>query len=391
MKIVLHFLGIIFISMNAAAQWTEPVSGVSDDLNDVHFVTATIGYAVGEGGSLIKSIDAGDTWTVLNSGSTASFQGVHFLDADTGIIVGDNIMLRTTNGGLDWTTISIPFSDILMDIEFTSATTGFCIGYEGALLKTTDAGLNWTIKDSDCNRFLSKLHFPSATVGYATSKGYNSNFIKTVDGGETWFNDTIDANLIYGNLEAVYFIDENTGLIGSWYLSGIVKTADGGANWADVSGTEGPELYSIDFANGAVGFAAGSGGLVMTTTDAGDNWTSETISSSLFAVQALSATELVCVGYLGYIAKKANATSSINEAITAKAIVYPNPSNGQFTISTKSSNEKNCRIYAPDGRLIKAFTLSNQNIDIEIQEGSGIYFLEIINDGRRETLRLVLD
>jgi photosystem II stability/assembly factor-like uncharacterized protein len=171
MKIVLNFLGIIFISMNAAAQWTEPVSGVSDDLNDVHFVTATIGYAVGEGGSLIKSIDAGDTWAVLNSGSTASFQGVHFLDADTGIIVGDNIMLRTTNGGLDWTTIGIPFSDILMDIEFTSATTGFFTGYEGALLKTTDAGLNWTIKDSDCNRFLSKLHFPSATVGHATSKG----------------------------------------------------------------------------------------------------------------------------------------------------------------------------------------------------------------------------
>lgn len=373
------------------AQWTEPVSGVIADLNDVHFPTSTIGFAVGQNGTLIKSVDAGDSWTVLSSGSTSTFEGVHFIDANTGLIVGHNIMLRTTDGGSNWSTVSLPVSEVFMDVEFTDATTGYCIGAGGTLLKTIDAGLTWIVKNSDCTRYLSKIQFPTPSVGYATSKGYNSNFIKTTDGGETWFNDTIDASLIYGNLESVYFIDENTGLIGSWYIYGLIKTTDGGLNWMDVSGSENPDLYSIDFANGSIGFAGGINGLVMTTTDAGDTWSSENISGNVLALQALSTTDLICVGYGGYIAKKANATSNIDSENKITLNVFPNPSNGNFNIITNSNENKDVKLFSADGKLIQSFNTSDNKIELEILNGNGLYFLEISNEFGNELLKLVVE
>ena len=391
MKALTFLFSIITLSISSLAQWTEPVSGVSSDLNDVHFPTSLVGYAVGEGGSLIKSVDAGDNWTVLSSGSTASLQGVHFTSEDIGFIVGDNTMLTTTDGGTNWQTVSLPVSEILMDIEFTNATTGFCVGAGGTLLKTTDGGANWTIKDSDCDRYLSKIQFPTTNVGYATSKGYNSNFIKTTDGGETWFNDTIDANLIFGSFESVYFMDENTGLIGSWYIYGLVKTTDGGANWVDVSGTESPDLYSIDFANGSVGFAGGINGLVMTTIDAGDNWTSETIGNNVLALQALSSTTVICVGAAGYIAKKENATSSIVPDQPISISIYPNPSTGTFTIQTNSTGNKTYKLYSSDGKLIESLSSTDLSQSINIQQDSGIYLLEVTSEKESEVFRVVVE
>ncbi|MFT4600341.1 MAG: photosystem II stability/assembly factor-like uncharacterized protein [Arenicella sp.] len=390
MKSILQLLAIFLISIGANAQWTYPDSGITDDLNDVHFPTSNIGYAVGEGGSIIKSVDAGDSWTVLTSGVSSLLEGVHFLNDNLGYVVGDNVMLKTSNGGINWTTVTLPETGHLMDVEFTNATNGFCVGSDGILLKTSDAGLNWIAKNSDCNRYLSKIQFPSESVGYATSRGYNSNFIKTTDGGETWFSDTIDANLIYGSFESVYFMTEDVGLIGSWYIYGLVKTTDGGANWVDVSGPESPDLYSIDFANGSVGFAGDINGLFMTTTDAGDNWTSETITPSILALQALSATEVICVGSDGAIAKKANATSSIEDEKQLNINVFPNPSNGQFNISMNSNENKQIKVYTVDSKLIQQWTSSDYKTLIEIEQGTGVYFLEVMTNSSRETFKLIV-
>jgi photosystem II stability/assembly factor-like uncharacterized protein len=69
-------------------------------LNDVRFVSATTGYAVGELGTVLATRDGGLSWTVLGTGVRANLQAVYFVDEQTGWIVGDNgNILATVSGG----------------------------------------------------------------------------------------------------------------------------------------------------------------------------------------------------------------------------------------------------------------------------------------------------
>jgi photosystem II stability/assembly factor-like uncharacterized protein len=64
-------VGIIFVFLllsSAQAQWTVVPSGSSNNLRGVFLLDSGVGYAVGEGGTILKSTDAGMTWNALVSG-----------------------------------------------------------------------------------------------------------------------------------------------------------------------------------------------------------------------------------------------------------------------------------------------------------------------------------
>lgn len=65
-------------------------------------------------------------------------------DTTNAIAVGDmGTVIRTTNGGISWNTISSGTSNNLTSVFFTNADTGFIVGDAGIILKTTDAGISW--------------------------------------------------------------------------------------------------------------------------------------------------------------------------------------------------------------------------------------------------------
>ena len=70
-------------------------------------------YAIGGGGTFLKTTDAGATWFVnkwINSGGSTNsnyfMYDAHFFDMNTGVAVGggDGIV-RTTDGGTTWTSV----------------------------------------------------------------------------------------------------------------------------------------------------------------------------------------------------------------------------------------------------------------------------------------------
>lgn len=386
MKVSISIIALLLTIFSAQSQWTEKVSGTTEELTDVYFIDEITGYVVGSVGTILKSSDSGETWNSLSSGTTERLEGVYFIDASLGYVVGNDIMLRTTDAGLTWSPVVTPVSVSFKDIEFTDALTGFCVGYGGTILKTTDGGTTWVQKDADCSRYLASVQFPSANVGYAVSVGYNSNFIKTTDGGETWENDTIDAALIYGNFETVYFTSETEGLIGSWYIYGLVKTSNGGVDWADVSGGTFPDLYSIDFANANVGFAVGFG-FVMTTLDGGDTWTTEVTPGidQLSAVEAVTATFAIAVGPLGKIVKNTQATNDLDEMDNAiNFSVYPNPFENQLAVDvTQEFEVSELTLSDVTGKVVLAQTIENTHsiVDLTALE-SGMYTLSLTIDGK---------
>ena len=85
-----------------------------------------------------------------------------------------------------------------------------------------------------------------------------------------WQNPLPQGNI----LESVFFTDSITGYaVGS--AGTIIKTTDGGATWSIYSSGTGNMLFSVFFTDANNGFAAGTcstGDLILKTSDAGNSW-----------------------------------------------------------------------------------------------------------------------
>jgi hypothetical protein len=106
--------GVVFDGRGALARTIDGGTSWSTSFYDlgiqgIDFPTAAIGFAVGQGGRILRTTDSGVTWSEQASGTSANLNDVNFFgNALTGIAVGEGgIILRTTNGGGPSPSISI--------------------------------------------------------------------------------------------------------------------------------------------------------------------------------------------------------------------------------------------------------------------------------------------
>ena len=57
-------------------------------LSDIHFYDADTGYVVGFNGTILKTTNGGSSWTSLSSGTTNDLYSMDFVDAFIGYAVG---------------------------------------------------------------------------------------------------------------------------------------------------------------------------------------------------------------------------------------------------------------------------------------------------------------
>jgi predicted CXXCH cytochrome family protein len=102
---------------------------------------------------------------------------VYFRDTSTGYVVGDSgIILKTTNGGTNWTRMPTPTTLPLYWIRFADANTGWAVGGGGVALRTTDGGVTWTLRDSGTNQGLTSVAFAGAARGWIV--GVNGTILR---------------------------------------------------------------------------------------------------------------------------------------------------------------------------------------------------------------------
>ncbi|OGV16610.1 MAG: hypothetical protein A2440_02730 [Stygiobacter sp. RIFOXYC2_FULL_38_25] len=66
----------------------------------MQFIDKNLGWAVGTGGTILKTTDGGDDWRLQKSNTTNDLYTVFFLDENTGWAAGEyGTILKTTNGG----------------------------------------------------------------------------------------------------------------------------------------------------------------------------------------------------------------------------------------------------------------------------------------------------
>jgi photosystem II stability/assembly factor-like uncharacterized protein len=112
-------------------------------MSDVSMISPTIGWAVGETGTIFEWQGSG--WLISPSPTTQDLASIQMLDASNGWIVGGNGTILHWDGML-WSSYASPTTSYLTDIAFISPTDGWAVGVGGTILRWD--GINWTQVDS---------------------------------------------------------------------------------------------------------------------------------------------------------------------------------------------------------------------------------------------------
>lgn len=89
---------------------------------------------------------------------------------------------------------------------------------------------------------------------------------------------------VTNNIFSTYFTDVNTGYaVGSYGM--IIKTTNAGTNWFPLNSNTSDALRSVYFFNSSTGYAVGGNGVILKTINAGVNWVASYIgTATLFSI-----------------------------------------------------------------------------------------------------------
>ena len=254
--------------------WALQNSGTSEILRDVDCLSDSLAWTCGGDGSAVIRIttDGGASWDAQAPGVAETLRAIDFSDGSTwgyGWAVGDNgTILRTTDFGDHWTTQSSGTTASLQGVQAMSDTAGVACGAGGKVLWTTDGGANWYPAVSHTSAMLTDMSYGGGTVA---AVGEGGVIVRSFDGGVTWkrFTTYIAGDQLLGVFVdgSTYYICGGNGPNGVLYIS-----HNAGASWYRAVDS-GPALFdvAVPFATvpGPTGWAVGSGGTILQTTDGG--------------------------------------------------------------------------------------------------------------------------
>jgi photosystem II stability/assembly factor-like uncharacterized protein len=384
------------------------------------------------GAAVLKSVDTGSTWNFLSKGTTAHLWSIDFCNKDCGYAVGfGGTVLKTTNAGGDWTPCNTSSYDLL-SVSCTDTNTVFASGKNNLIIKSTDAGNTWTEYFGYTNIYLYSTFFLDNNIGYVA--GAYGTIFKTMNSGTDW---SILSNQSYGSIMSMYFLDPDNGFFvnheGEIYMTNtggtvwnkvytatyslwdihfvnsntgfiagdrlILKTVDGGVSWTEIPVNW--LLFSICFVNEMTGYAVGDYGVVMCTNDGGITWATAITGapSYLRSVTFTDETHGYIAGYFGTILSTNTGGSFVpvfpNKVSTNEVAIYPNPAKSEITISVGNASNQGAitiSIYGIHGELLKIEEFKNSNImELNLDGlGIGVYIIQIESKSGIETQKLII-
>jgi photosystem II stability/assembly factor-like uncharacterized protein len=160
---------------------------------------------------------------------------------------------------------------------------GYLIGVGGnetndpiaTIINSVDGGSTWGLSKDSISAWLRAVDFADNSIGI--SVGAAGQVLRTASGGAAWTNIAVDAQLQTRSFNDVFFTSTLTGYIvgGNPYndsIQTILQTTDGGLHWSILVDRLGYWLRKVNFPDASHGFAVGDNGMVLKTTDAGQNW-----------------------------------------------------------------------------------------------------------------------
>ena len=407
LKFLLIFL--LFTTSYLQAQWIRQEAGTSEALNDVFCINADTVLAVGNAGVILKTTDGGEHWIQKSSPFTGYLWKIRFADDTTGYAVGENGIIKTTDAGETWTILPAD-EDTLYSVSCVNKDTVYISGLHGTIKKTENAGLSWTTQTTSLTETINNIQFVNDTTGFATGLSLiDGYFLTTINGGYNWETQ----NIGYISTYSLFFCNDTLGYFGE---SSLWKTVNVGENWNYISLDWWANAYSIYCINPDTIWVAGwepmntGGGAIAKSTSGGEGddaftyvWGYHEFYNSLhFANDTVG----YVVGFYGDensgwegLIKKITTgenLSAVKEITADKTFtVYPNPSNGIFTIKSQQTftvterSRSNVSITNITGKEIMSMEHVPLQIDIS-NFPKGIYFLTISNKNHYETQKIII-
>ncbi|HSY76667.1 MAG TPA: T9SS type A sorting domain-containing protein [Bacteroidia bacterium] len=231
------------------------------------------------------------------------------------------------------------------------------------------------------------LYFPADSSGYMLCIHRNDSasvLAKTSDSGKTWRDSFLDSIHIITSCcfptPSIGYLTENNG--------NIYKTTDAGLTWVQLTSPTIIALRCVSFSNATNGYIGGYGGILYKTTTGGTSWTTETSNDTL------SINSLYTFDTIAYFIDASNNIYKNEKPLGIEKLqatgpfanVFPNPSNGKFSVELKTNNEKlKIEVYSILGEEIYSTALPQtpigalSKIDLSSQP-NGIYLYQITSE-----------
>ncbi len=260
--------GKIYHTSDAGQSWNVQYEFFTDrGIRVFEPVSKDVVYAVGYDGLCLKTTDGGINWISLTTSVSSSLYGASFFDANQGWICGNqSTVLHTKNGGKTWESQTLPTSFGIYSIYFTDSQTGWAVGPNGTILKTADGGKNWEIQATGVIQTFLKVYFSNAEKGFIL--GTNGALLFTNNGGEEWNELPMDTERI---LWDIHFCSPKTGILVGDYGT-LFTSQDSGKTWQACDNLHGKNIYSTHMTNDSTVWVTGRG-IFSISNNFGTDWT----------------------------------------------------------------------------------------------------------------------
>ncbi|HSW15273.1 MAG TPA: YCF48-related protein [Solimonas sp.] len=301
-------------SADDGGHWMPVPGATAGDaaITALSFISATQGMALASDGVLLATADAGLSWarrTRLGSKATGAGH-LHVAAGQWWLVDGDARIQRSADGGLTWGAVAVSSagSEPVVALRFFTASEGVattlaCVEQDIGRVcdlwahATQDGGKTWQRRASPAGNSVAAMAFGSALRGVRVRNDGSGIVEWSHDGGITWPAASVDAPFGLAATK-ITWVDEN--LVWMVNFRGLARSRDGGRTWASVTVQELPErpgqtaqpfLRDLAFADANRGWLVGEDGIVMATTDGGESWQLQPVSTqqaltSVFALDA---------------------------------------------------------------------------------------------------------
>jgi serine protease len=232
-------------------------------------------------------------WETQASPTTTSLYSVkpvnqNIVWASGGTGTGTPVVVRTTNGGVNWTdaTGTGLSGDLycIAALDADRAWVGALVGSAGKIYATTNGGVTWAeqVYPGTQSPFINGVWMFPSGLGYAqgdpaTSPAGRFIVLRTTNFGQTWSHlasEPVGSSTEAGWNNSFWWTSETNGWFGT-NNNKVWRTTDGGASWAS-SATGVTNSYVVVFKDNSNGLAGHSTGAIRMTTNGGSSWNTVT-------------------------------------------------------------------------------------------------------------------
>lgn len=402
--------------MNVSAQWTQQTTTTTNNLKAISFYNERIGFAVGDGGTVLRTKNGGQAWEQLSFISRDNLTSVTLLDSGVVIVTtasweSSPFVYRSEDGGKTWLK---SLSDT-RNFYATKTPAQRLFSVSDNIYESDNAGKQW-IPHHDLNNTstYSYIHFADEKTGMVAGNisgafTYSTEFVRSADGGKNWYNSYVydfpnangfstmdfvnaDTAFLFTNFYNRYSPGDSCQLIMLYHFRLQPGISD--KEWHFKTKTFVPSfpdrLNACKFFSSGKAYTVSDKGIIYSSVNYGKNWKIEyTGKTILHGMYMFNENTGFVVGDGGLILKKDSVVKNVQVKQLMPVKLYPNPASDKATISFKLEKQTKIAVQVTDERgnillnqTAKSFEKGAQQINLPVTSlYRGVYQVSLLAEG----------